>query len=371
MLNLRISQIDFPKAKPVAISFYTWNIRQSYLLFLEYRGLQGIGEANPFKPITGDSPQELVDEAKKLSCLPLNPERDDIATLHSFLQDRVHCKSLQAALDGAYHDLIGKIKNVPVYRLYQDHMRCVPNSVTVFLQNTLEETAAEATDIYRRFPDLKILKIKLKGEGDIQRAQAIQSVSPAGMNFVLDANQGFTDPQRAVEVLTEIGKILKDVLVVEEPCPKGDLDKLKFVADHVSNMLVFADESASTLDAVKQVAAKRAAHGVNIKLQKAGGIWPAKQIAGFCTANGLKMMVGAMIEGPVAISQGVHFAVSTDNILFSDLDTDLDLPSYVIGQSPFVNGMREVNERSGLGISVDMQTTGQLQMQNQLVWRDI
>lgn len=365
MLRLKIVRLEFPRARPVAISFHTWNVRQSFLVFLEYENLQGIGEANPFKPITGDSAEELIEEARQIAHIPLDPAQDDLEALHVFLE-RTTCKSLQAAIDCAYHDLAGKIARKPVYRIYAERPRYVDNSVTVFLQNSAAETAREASRIYREFPHLKILKIKLKGEGDLDRARAVKEVSPSGMKFTLDANQGFADPQVAIEVLTQIGEILGDVILVEEPCPKGQLDKLKLVKDRLPNMMVFADESAATLSAVREVAAADAAHGVNIKLQKAGGIWPAKQIARFCEASGLKIMVGAMIEGPVAIAAGVHFAVSTTGVIFTDLDTDLDLPLFTRGHSEFVAGSRHVVDSPGMGIVLE-----ELQGQQQITFTPV
>jgi L-alanine-DL-glutamate epimerase-like enolase superfamily enzyme len=370
MLDLSISRISFPHARPLSISFHTWDLRQSYLVFLRYKDLNGLAEANPFKPITGDSSKEFLQDAARIPQIPLTPERNTLAELHRFLNEHTSSKTLQSAIDAAYHDLAGKIRQVPVYRLYSLSPQYVPNSVTVFLQNSMEETQEEARAIYRQFPHLSILKIKLKGEEDIERVLAIKAVSPERMKFTLDANQGFKDPKEAVKTLREISRILGDVLLVEEPCPKGELEKMRFVRENLSGMMVFADESAPTLDTVKKISQEKAAHGINIKLQKAGGIWPAKEIATFCQKEGLKIMVGAMIEGPIAIATGVHFAVSTENIIFSDLDTDLDIAPFCLGQPAFERGERILGNGVGLGISLDMAAIEQQKQSRDLVWED-
>ena len=69
MLDLKVFYVFFPKAKPVSISFTTFK-RETYLVILKYKGLTGIGGANPFKPITGDAPKDLINDAKKITKIP-------------------------------------------------------------------------------------------------------------------------------------------------------------------------------------------------------------------------------------------------------------------------------------------------------------
>ena len=118
--------------------------------------------------------------------------------------------------------------------------------------------------------------------------------------------------------------------------------------------MVFADESLTNLEDVKNIAREKAAHGVNIKLQKVGGIYPAVKIAEFCRNNGLRFMVGAMIEDTVGLTPAAHFAVSQPDAVFTDLDTDIDLPRYVNGGSFIQDGCRVVTDKPGLGIDFNM-----------------
>ncbi|MEI6079703.1 MAG: enolase C-terminal domain-like protein [bacterium] len=367
MLDLKLLHVVFPKAQPVTISFNTWTVRDTYLVILENGKMQGIGGANPFKPITGDSPEELISDAKKIVKIPLDPSKDPISSLNDFLNKNIQSQSLASAIDSAYHDMLGKIKNVPVSKLYSNTIRYVDNSVTVFLKDTLQETATEAKKIFTAFPDLKILKIKLKGFDDVERVEAIKKVSPKGMKFTLDANQAYKDPKYAVEVLTAIGKVLGDVILVEEPCAKNDLEKMKFVKDNLSGMMVFADESLASLKDVINIAKANCAHGVNIKLQKVGGIYPAVEIAEFCRQNGLKFMVGAMIEDNIGLTAAAHFAASQPDAILTDLDTDIDLPRYVDGGSNLENGQRHIIEsRKGLGINFTMHDLDSLHSSGEL-----
>ena len=206
--------------------------------------------------------------------------------------------------------------------MYSKKEYYVNNSITVFL-DSIKKTQGEAVNIYKSFPDLKVLKINLSGKNDIERVSAINKVSPKNIKFVLDANQAYKDPREAVKALTQMNKILGNVILVEQPCPKKDLKSLRYIKENLKGTMVFADEAATDLESVKRIVKAKAAHGVNIKLQKVGGIYPAVQIAKYCKEHGLKIMVGAMIEDTVGLTADAHFAVSNSNLVLTDLDTDL------------------------------------------------
>jgi len=371
MIQMHAYKMNFKLVTPMSISFHTWYYSENIIVSLSYKGITGYGEAAPFKPITGDSQEDVIEQCKHMQSLSIDPQKDTIEILHEFFEHSKYSLTFKAALDYAYHDLLARIKKVPVYQLYATTPRFVPNSVTVFIKPTLEATVAETKRIYKNYPDLKLLKIKLKGKGDLDRVRAIKCVSPSHMQFILDANQGFHDPIQAVKMLTDIGNILGNVILVEEPCEKGDMDKLRYVTKHMMNMLVFADESAATLDDVKNVIHAKAAHGVNIKLQKAGGIYPGKQIALLCKKAGLKIMVGSMFDGPLATAASTHFAVSTENLILSDLDMDLDMPKHTKGNILFEKGYRIPLDSLGFGITLDTQKIKKLVQKGIVIFEKI
>jgi L-alanine-DL-glutamate epimerase-like enolase superfamily enzyme len=239
--------------------------------------------------------------------------------------------------------------------MYTKMPRLVSNSVTVFVHDDPQETARDAQEFFQQFPELKLLKIKLAGnENDVETALRIKEVAPDGMQFTLDANQGFKDPSKAVDILGKVKNVLENVDYIEEPCPKGELDMLAYVKNNIKNMWVIADESAATLADVEKIIAAKAAHGVNIKLEKAGGIWQGRQIAELCLKNNLKVMVGCMMERGIGIAAGIHFVASTPNVVFSDLDGDLYGELCTTPISPFIKGCRVPIEKPGFGIEPDL-----------------
>ena len=372
MIDLSLVYISFPKCTPLVISSGKFK-RESYLITLTYKDISGLGAANPFKLITGDTPKDVIRDAKKLLHIPLDPKKDSLKKLHSFLdKKRIKSMTLRAAVDSAYHDLLGKIKGKPIYKLYSKKAYYVNNSITVFLKDSIKETQNEARKIYLEFPDLKVLKIKLSGKNDIERVSAIKKISPNKMKFILDANQAYKDPKKAIEVLNKINKILKHIILVEQPCPKKDLNSLKYITDNLKGMMVFADEAASTLNDVKKIVSKRAAHGVNIKLQKAGGIYPSMQIADHCKKHGLKIMAGAMIEDVIGLTSDAHFAIANSHLVLTDLDTDIDSPKYIKGGSYIKNGKRKICSSShGLGIMFDAKYLKKLEAEKTIILKKL
>ena len=371
MIDLKLIHLFFAKCEPVAISSGEFK-RETYLVILKYKNIEGIGAANPFKIITGDTPKDIVRDAKKLPKIHLDPSKDAVKKLHLLL-DKKNIKSmtLRSAVDAAYHDLLGKIKGVPVYKLYSKKAYYVDNSITVFLKSSTKQTQNEALKIYRNFPDLKVLKIKLSGKKDAERVSAIKKISPKNMKFVLDANQAYTKPKEAVQTLSRIIKILGSVILIEQPCPKKDLKSLKYITDNLKGTMVFADEAVTSLEDVKKIAAKKAAHGVNIKIQKSGGIYPAMQIAKYCKKHGLKIMVGAMIEDTVGLTADAHFAVTNSHLVLTDLDTDTDTPRYIQGGAYIKNGKREINKANGMGIKFSVKSLKKFVANKEIIFKEL
>ena len=130
-----------------------------------------------------------------------------------------------------------------------------------------------------------------------------------------------------------------------------------------------------TLEDLETIIKTNAVDGINIKIQKAGGIWNAKQMAYRANEAGLKVMVGCMMEGPVGIAAGVHFAVSTPNVEFTDLDSDIflfqNLDEPIFSMSPFTDGIRLPFEKPGLGIEFHESIIEKLVRQNEIIYEEI
>ncbi|MCD6244756.1 MAG: dipeptide epimerase [Candidatus Korarchaeota archaeon] len=355
-------KMDILLAEPFSISFKTYtHSHGSFVVIKTDEGIEGYGEGCPDKPITGDSQEESLIFLEKASKYLVGAQVD-IENIHGIL-DKVErelfpSQTARNAIDIAIYDILGKLEDKPIYKMLgSSSPNIVPTTLTIGLRS-IEETKESARKYMERFEKngLRRIKLKLSGdpESDFQRVSAVIDVFPG--EITLDANQGYKDPKEAVKTLEEIYGIAgKRVILVEEPVPKGELDLLKYVSDN-SPIPVFADESAATLEDVRRIAETGSASGINIKLQKAGGVYYARKIADISREYGLKLMVGCNEETFVAISAAINFVASDSSVINADLDSDLlVIDVQITEENPleyFRNGSRYPTDKPGLGITL-------------------
>ncbi len=359
--NIKTFLIDVALAEPFKISFQTFTHLNNLLVVVEDKeGNWGYGESASFMPITGDTREIAIKFLQSASERLVNKEIDSPENLHKELieletKTKLKSQTAKAALDIAFYDLLGKISGKPIYRILGvEEPNLVKNTITIGLRS-IEETVNTAKKYMELFRKNGLSRIKLKLSGDlkedIERVLRVANVFDG--ELTLDANQAYRDPNVAVVAFKAIfGEIGDRVILIEEPCPKGDLDKLKFVKER-SEIPIFADESAATYEDAKKVIEYNAADGINIKLQKAGGIYWGTRIAELANENGLKLMTGCMLETAISIAAGVHFASSINNMINTDLDSDLTLPVDIVKKPlKFDMGARIPSEEPGLGIEL-------------------
>ena len=159
--------------------------------------------------------------------------------------------------------------------------------------------------------DRPVLKVKIGGEGDIERIRAVVEAAPAA-RIILDANEGWTDDniRENLAAAAELG-----VALIEQPLPAGRDAILRSIAHP---MPICADESVHTAADLPALAGLYDA--VNIKLDKAGGLTAALQLRDAARAAGFAIMVGCMVGTSLAMAPAVLLAEGAE---FTDLDGPL------------------------------------------------
>ncbi len=211
------------------------------------------------------------------------------------------------ALDCALWDLEAKRAGEPAWKLAG---LAPPKPVITCFTLSLgtPETMAEAA---RRVAELPVLKVKLGGDGDPDRIHAVRRAAPDAI-LVVDANEAwnaenFAENMRACEEA--------HVALVEQPLP-ADADDLLRDVDH--GVPICADESAHVAADLEALAGKY--DGVNVKLDKAGGLTEALDLAREARDRGLLVMVGCMVATSLAMAPAMLVAQGAD---FVDLDGPL------------------------------------------------
>jgi L-alanine-DL-glutamate epimerase-like enolase superfamily enzyme len=293
----------------------------------------GFGEAAPIERYDESAESALVYVEEHADALGDDPfALDDI--FDRLPRDQFAARN---ALDAALHDLQGKLLGLPVHRLLGLRRAGPPTSWTIWLgdpddmANRAERTTSEGR--FRR------LKLKLGGHDglDVERVRAVQGVTDLPLQ--VDVNEYWSFDE-AVEALGALGDSIQ---YCEQPLEAGDPDgpKLK----RTSPVPIYVDEDCHTLGDVAACAER--AHGINIKLNKSGGIREAVRMAHAARALGLGVMLGCMIESGLGIAAGAHFASLCDHV---DLDGNI-----LIAHDPWpgvelVDGVQLPSPSPGLGV---------------------
>jgi L-alanine-DL-glutamate epimerase-like enolase superfamily enzyme len=242
----------------------------------------------------------------------------------------------RAALDGALHDLQGKLLGVSVRKLLGLPRVGPPTSWTVWLGDP-DEMARRAEKAAQRF---RRLKLKLGGgDGlDVERVRAVRAVTERPL--MVDVNEWWS-LEEALEALPQLAELR--VEYCEQPLRAGD-DGGRTLKER-SPIPIYVDEDCHRLGDV--AACAEIAHGINIKLAKSGGIREAIRMAHAARALGLGVMLGCMIESGLGIAAGCVVAPLCDHV---DLDGNLLIADDPWPGVVFADGVQVPSDRPGLGV---------------------
>jgi L-Ala-D/L-Glu epimerase len=171
-----------------------------------------------------------------------------------------------------------------------------------------------------------LLKLKLNGEGDRDRVAAVRAGAPKAQ-IIVDANEswGAIDIVAEADALKSLG-----VAMIEQPLPAGQDAALAIIS---APLPIFADESCHVAADVARLAGLY--QGVNIKLDKAGGLTEALALSAAAQNANMQIMVGCMLSTSLAIQPAFLVAQTATWV-------DLDGPALLLNDRPggfvFANG---------------------------------
>lgn len=242
----------------------------------------------------------------------------------------------QAALAGALADWLGQKLGLPLHRFWGLSPLLTPITTFSIGIDTPERTRQKVLEA----ADFPVLKVKVGLDRDEATLAAVRQATQKPLR--VDANEGFQTKERALAKLHALAK--QGVTLVEQPLPAAALAEAKWLYER-SPLPIFADEACLVASDIPRLAGT--CHGVNIKLDKCGGVFEALKMIAVARAHGFKVMLGCMISSSVSIAAAAQISPLVD---FADLDGFLLIGNDTHESTTVRAGKLVLPDRPGLGL---------------------
>jgi len=242
--------------------------------------------------------------------------------------------ALKCGLDLLYWDHYAKGRGVPIHQV----LGLLHGPVNTAFSIGIGAAEEMKNGVLAR-PHFSVYKLKVGFVGDVEAVAAVRKVTDKPL--YVDANGGWSvdEAKRKLPLLADLG-----VVLCEQPIFSGAKSDWEAVR-RSSPLPLIVDEHCQTPDDV--------AHwngwvdGINVKLQKCGGITPALDMISRARDLGMQVMIGCMIESSVAIAAAVHLAPLADHV---DLDSHLYLENDPYIGVALERGALVLSGAPGLGV---------------------
>ncbi|HJT89936.1 MAG TPA: dipeptide epimerase [Bryobacteraceae bacterium] len=243
----------------------------------------------------------------------------------------------KAAMDIALMDWVGQKLGIPLYSYFGLDAKDTPLTTFSIGIDTPEITKQKT----REAAPYPILKVKVGLDTDEPTIEAVRSVTKKPLR--VDANEGWKSKEEAVRKINWLEK--QGVEFIEQPLPAAMIEETRWVRSRV-HIPIIADEACEHPTDIPKLLG--AYDGINVKLDKCGGMLEAYRMIAIAKALGMKTMLGCMISSSVSVTAAAHLSPLVD---YADLDGNL-----LIANDPF-HGVRVekgkliLPNRPGLGLT--------------------
>lgn len=301
MFDLIIQSRSWPMREPFAISRGVQTEQPTVIACLvDAQGRRGRGEACGVG-YAGETPEIMTAQIEAVR----SQIQGDLT--RQALRRLLPAGGARCALDSALWDLEAKQTGRSVFALAGiERPVSVTTAYTIGIRsNAAYEAAARGRASYR------LLKVKVDGQDPVASIAAVRRGAPDAA-LIVDPNQAWS-----VETLKAIAPRLVElgVVLLEQPIPVGHeagLDGYRcpvpLCADELINEAADLDKARGRFDVI------------NIKLDKAGGLTEALDLAASATAAGFDLMVGCMAGSSLSMAPAIVLA---QQCAFVDLDGPL------------------------------------------------
>ncbi len=339
-MKLSFKPYELQMEHTFTVAEYSRNSTPDVLTQIEYEGITGYGEAS-MPPYLGETIATVTKFLQKVN-LEQFPDPFRIDDILNYVDSIAEGNpAAKASVDIALHDLIGKIVNQPLYKLWGLNPANTPYTdftIGIDKPNIVRLKTEEAKKAKQGF---KVLKVKLGRGNDQEMINTVREVTDVPL--YVDVNQGWKDKNKALDMIYWLKE--KGVVFVEQPMPKTQVDDMAWLTQN-SPLPTMADEAFQRLpDIVDKI--KGVYSGINIKLMKSTGLYEAQKMITVARALNMKVMVGCMTETSCGVSAVAQLSPLVD---WGDLDGNLLIKNDPFTGMKVIDGKVTLNDWPGIGI---------------------
>lgn len=345
--------VQVPLHEPFKISNGEVSVKDAILVELQgANGNTGWGEASPMggsfysTETPGSTWEFLVSKA-----VPGLLERalPDASRCFDWLSGFPGEPFAKAGIEGAVWDYWANLTGIPLYQMFGASRRPVPSGAAIGLMPTTGELLNRVDTFLRQ--GYRRIKIKIMPGHDVELVQAVRKRF-GNIPLMVDANAAYSLEDAAIfEEMDNYG-----MMMFEQPLGR------KSLAEHAELQCrlrtpICLDESAEDLESIATAIRLGSARIINIKVQRMGGLAPAKQAHDTAQAAGIPCWMGTMPELGIASAQALHLATLSNFTFPTDVEAsarwfkgDIIAPPIEISGDGFI----QLPEGSGMGYKVDM-----------------
>lgn len=319
---MEVEKLDIALREPFAVATGTQAAALNVLVRVHLAGgASGLGEAAPFPAVTGETQEAVLTALTALRRELPGWDARAWRPLAAWLQERLpDLPSARCAVETAVLDALCRASGLPLHSFFGGAGTCLETDLTI---PTGDAPAAAQAASRIAAAGFRTIKLKVGGrpvDEDIERIRAVATAAP-GVGLLLDGNAALADVAAALTLLAEARHAGAQVLLLEQPLPRGDLEGHRILCAR-AGVPVAADESAASVADVVRLAREGAAQVINIKIMKSGLV-AALDMAITARSLGLGLMIGGMVESPLALSTSACLAAGLGGFSWVDLDTHL------------------------------------------------
>jgi len=298
---IRLHWVQIPFHEPFRISSGTVAVKDAILIELQAEGITGWGEASPMAGAFYS--RETPEGTWAFLCRELIPRflaQPELDPRRCFdqLSDFAGEPFAKAGLEGAVWDWWCMKNAQPLWQALGGTRRSIPSGVAIGLM----PTASDLLTRIERFLDdgYRRVKIKIEPGEDVELVRAVRQRF-GGIPLIVDANAAYRLQDAAV--FEELDQY--DLLMIEQPLAREALAEHAELQRRLRTPICL-DESAETLPAIQEIIRLGSGRIINIKVQRLGGLWPARQAHDLAAGARVPCWLGTMPELGVASAQGLH-----------------------------------------------------------------